>query len=164
MKHLILSLIPLLCLLPLPSFGADGDVCDADTDQFRRGAYTTVGCFQLCDTKVAANSSCTEFDLNATSTAGRRVGSSDLIVFEYEENGSDCTATPDFTITTGPVTGGAPLYDLDTTPVILNSTVNRVVLDMSRAPTDRYLFTAILDDADCTDVDIRMYLLDHRPR
>ncbi len=148
-------------LLPAVAWGADGGACaghgTTTIAKITRGAWTEVSCIQLCDTKLAANSSCTEFDMNS-------VGMPDLIVFEFQEDPSneDCSATPDFTITTGPITGGAPAHDMDTSAVVLNSSTTRVVMDMSRAIVDRYLFTAITDDADCTDVDIYMHLLKRR--
>ena len=149
----------LMVLLPGVGWAADGDACAGHgvttVTKLTRGVYKELSCVQLCDGKAAADSSCTQYDMNSVA------GTPDLIVFEYQEDPSneDCAATPDFTITTGPISGGAPAYDLDSPAVVLNSATNRVVLSMASAVVDRYLFTAIADDASCTDVDIRMHLL-----
>ena len=140
-------------LLAPTALAADGDACDSGIGKITRGRHQTVVCVNLCDTKVAANSSCADFDMNT-------VGMPDQIVFEYEENGvATCSGTPDFAITTGPITGGTPSYELDATAVVLNPTTNRVIVDARTAVLDRWLFTAITDDAACLDVDIRMYLI-----
>jgi len=141
-----------------PSWAADGDGCDTDSQGQVTGAgWRTITCVQLCDAKVEADSSCTEFDFNTISRA-------DLIILEREENDANCSDVggPTFTFTTGPVTGGTPDYDLSGSVVILNDTTDRVVIDSSAAAPNRYLFTAIADDTACTDVDVRMYLVQGR--
>lgn len=146
-------------LLPALSWGADGDSCqshtaDAAIPLFNKGVWIPIACVQLCDGKAAADSACTEFDF------ADAPGMPELIVLEYEEDPAnmDCSGTPDYTFTTGPITGGTPSYAIDATAVIANPTTNRIVIDVSQAPLDRFLFTAIADDAGCTDVDVRMFL------
>ena len=169
MKQL-LFLLGLVGVLIVPTCGwaADGDAC-VDTDNnavplANRGPWVPVTCIQLCDTKVAADSACTEFDFNSVG------GMPDLIIFEYEENpdSANCGATPDFTITTGPISvvalANAPTYALDSTAVVLNSTDNRVIIRSEAGLLDRFIFTAIADDASCDDVDILMFLYNRRAR
>jgi len=151
------GLIGAFLLTPM-AFAADGDSCmshtaDAAIPLFNKGVLIPIACVQLCDAKAAADSSCTEFDFASVP------GLPEILVLEYEEDPAnlDCAATPDYTFTTGPITGGTPGYNIDSSAVIMNPTTNRVIVDLSQAPLDRFLFTAIADDAGCTDVDIRMF-------
>jgi hypothetical protein len=155
-------------LLSFPAFGDvdDGRECqdsaDADIPLGHRSGWIAEACVQLCDTKKAADSYCTEWDFNDVP------GMPEIIVFEYEENDGGCNATPDFTITTGPISNGGtaaagdPAYDIGSTALILNSTTNRIVIITEDAPPDRFLFTAIGDDTNCTDVDIRMFFYNRK--
>ena len=167
MKRL-LFLLGLVGVLIVPTCGwaADGDAC-TDTDGTAitlasRGSWVPVSCVLLCNAKAAADSACTEYDFNAVG------GMPDIVIFEYEEDpdAANCSATPDFTITTGPISvvalANAPTYALDSTAVVLNSTDNRVIVLNESGLLDRFIFTAIADDADCTDVDILMFLYNHK--
>lgn len=153
MKTWLPLLVAVALVVPATSWAADGDACDSDTGLITTGAWRHVACINVCDGKAAADSSCTEFDLDSS-------GMPDIIVFEREDVGADCTdpGGPTITITTGPVTGGSPSYDLDTSTVVLNDTTERVVISTKDAIVDRYLFFATSDDTACTDVDVRMYL------
>ena len=168
MKRLLflLGLVGVLFTAPGVALGADGDQCidsdNATIPLFSRGGWIAVACVQLCDTKVAADSACTEYDFADSP------GMPDIIVLEYEENpdSANCGATPDFTITTGPVsvvaTANAPTYDISTSPVVMNAATDRVIIITEGAPLDRFLFTAIADDASCDDVDIRMFFYNRK--
>lgn len=141
-------------LLLAPSvWAADGGDCDSDVDKLAKGNWKTQTCVQLCDGKAAADSSCTEWNFNSSG------GMPDQVILEYEDVGADCSATPEYTFTTGPTTGGSPSYNFDTTAVVITPTVNRITIIIKEGSLNTYLFTAIADDADCTDVDIRMYLV-----
>ena len=152
---LLYILVGFLVLLPQVTWAADGDACEDGTGKFSRGTWRSVACINLCDDIDSTDTICATFDLNS-------VGMPDVIVFEYEDVGGQCSSTPDFTITTSPESDGTPAYDLDASAVVLNSTTDRVVIDTSQAPLDRYIVTAVSDVAACQDVDIRMHLLDRR--
>jgi hypothetical protein len=161
----ILSLMGFLGALLLSSvaFGADGDECDSHVSDARiplarTGNWAPTVCIQLCDDKAASHSACDEWDFNDTG------GMPDIIVLEYEEDPSnmDCSGTPDYTFTTGPITGGVPSYAIDTTALVMNPTTNRVIIVTKDSVMDRFLFTAIADDGACTDVDIRMFLYNRK--
>jgi len=136
----------------------DGDACALTADGVAitlpsKGSWIPVACIQLCDGHAAADSACTEYDF------AKAPGMPDIIILEYEEeSGELCGATPEYTITTGPATGGTPNYDIDTSAVTLTLIANRVIIDTATSPLDRFLFTAIADDASCAagDVDVRM--------
>ena len=152
------GLIGALLLLAPPVFAADGDTCmshtaDAAIPLWSGGFWTPLACVQLCDGKAAADSACAEFDFETAP------GLAEVIVFEYEEDPAnlDCSATPTYTITTGPITGGAPSYSWDTSAVVMNPTDNRLMVDVSGAMLDRFINVAITDDAGCTDVDVRLF-------
>jgi hypothetical protein len=162
MKTLLIfgGLIGALLLAP-GAFAADGDECTTTVDAVAmdlpsKGSWLPQACVLLCDGKAAGDAganACTEWDFADVP------GMPDLVIFEYEElAGEACNATPDLTLTTGPVTGGTPGYDLDSSAVVLNSTTNRVIVDISQAPLDRFLFVALADAAGCAagDVDVRM--------
>jgi len=169
MKRLLflLGLVGVL-LCPCIAWAADGDAClntdNAAVPLASRGSWAPIACVKLCDAKAAADSTCTEYDFNSGP------GMPDLVILEYEEDpdAANCSATPDYTFTTGPISvvglANAPTYDLDTTAVVMNPTTNRVIIITENAPLDRFLFTAIADDADCTDVDILMFLYDRKAR
>jgi len=159
MKTLFLTVLLLLLFSPAV-WAADGGPCTGHgtktIDKISRGVYKTQACIQLCDTKIATDTTCATFDMDS-------IGTPDLIVFEWEEDpdNADCSVAGDmvFTITTSPSSGGVPAYDLDSTAVALSATTDRVILDMSTAPISRYLITAISNDTACTDVDLYMHLL-----
>jgi len=150
----------LALLLAAPVLAADGDACDRadESDRVARldtGAHRYEVCIDICDGKAAADddAACTEFDM-------RTVGRPDLIILEREQ-GPSCSDAggPTFTVTTGPVTGGSPSYDIGGTAVVLNDTTDRVVIDMTTAPTNRYLFASLADAAACTEADLRAYFV-----
>jgi hypothetical protein len=154
------GLIGALFLAP-GAFAADGDSCqshtaDASIPLFNKGVWIPIACVQLCDGKAfgdAGAGACTEFDFASVP------GMPELVVFEYEEDPAnpDCGATPDFTFTTGPIAGGTPAYDIDSSPLILNPTTDKIIVDLSRVPMDRFLFTALGDAATCSDLDVRLF-------
>ena len=144
----------LVLALPTFAWAADGDNCDSDVGRVSRGVWTTSVCVNVCDAAVAADSTCAEFDLG-------NAGMPDILIFEREENDANCSDAggPVITITTGPTTGGSPSYDLTSTAVLLNDTINRITIDTQTAPLSRYLFFTTSDDTACTDYDVRMYLV-----
>ena len=160
---LLTLLVGVLVLLPATGWATTASTTDCDHEsgavgKLTRGMYKTTLCVNLCDTIVENDDGCDEFDFSSTS------GMPDLIVFEYSEDASTCTVDPSITITTGPVTGGTPSYMLDDTSVVLSTSIDRVILDVSKAVPDRYLFTAVADAAGCVagdHVDIRMYFLEN---
>lgn len=119
------------------------------------------GCWQVCDDLDSTDDdgTCAEWDLNST-------GSPDILVFEIDENGSACTESngPTVTITTGPITGGDPAYDISTSAVQLNDTVDRVTVIQKDAMLNRWLFFAVADAANCADVDVRMFHYNRKPQ
>lgn len=166
-----MNLLPLLLtlLLATPVWAAnpktDGVVCASHTANARvpgitRGRWVETGCYNVCDAYAAADTgaACNEFDLNA-------VGMPDILIFEIDENGSDCSDSggPTVTITTGPITGGDPAYGPSTSTVVLNDAVDRVTVITKDAMLDRFLFFAVADDTACTDVDVRMHLANRKP-
>ena len=181
MKQL-LFLLGLIGVLFAPSLGlakenkTDHTQCEEmDTDAavplFSRGGWIPTACILLCDGYAAADTGagCVEWDFQDSP------GMPDIIVLEYEEEDSgDCGATPDFAITTGPMSNGTltnqtnasyagdPAYEIDATAVVLNATTNRVIILTKDAPLDRYLFTNVTDEASCTDVDIRMFFFNRK--
>ena len=155
--------------------GTDGSVC-VDSDNARiplstRGTWQPVGCYNVCDDIDDANYDddfCNQFDLGA-------VGIPDLLVFEYEEDpdNANCTESPGptITITTGPVTrpaadldsAGIPSYDISTSAVVLNATTNRIAVITKDAMLDRFLYFAVANTDNCTDIDVRMFLYNRKP-
>jgi len=156
----LLAVIGLILLLAAPAFGAanttHGQDCDSTTTVFAAGRYRTLECINVCNNYAAVDddAECTEYEFK---------GLPDLIVLEKVENDASCSADVTFTITTGPVTGGTPGYDLDTTAVALNDASDRAVIDVSQAPIDAFLFINVTNDTACTDVDVVMHLLYHKP-
>jgi hypothetical protein len=157
-----------------PTNPTDGAIC-VDSDNARiplstRGTWQPVGCYNVCNTIADAaydDDFCNEFDLGA-------VGIPDIIVFEYEEdpdnaNCSEASPAPTVTITTGPVTigttpnlAGIPSYNIDSSAVVLDQVANRVVVITKDAMLDRFLYFAVADTDGCTDVDVRMFLYNHK--
>lgn len=135
----------------------DGVICEDSSDARiplqDLGSWKATGCYNVCDGYAAADTgaACNEWDFD------RGPGMPDIMVFEYEDIGGDCGATPDFTITTGPVTGGSPNYDISTSAVVVNTTTDRIAVIIKDAMLNRFLFFAVTDEASCTDVDIRMF-------
>jgi hypothetical protein len=161
MKMLLIlgGLIGALLLAPT-ALAADGGPCqshtaDAAIPLWSGGFWTPLACVQLCDAKAVADDdgTCTEFDFETAP------GLAEVIVFEYEEDPDnlDCSATPTFTMTTGPITGGAPAYSFDSTAVVLNPTDNRISVDVGPAMLSRFLFVDITGFDACSDVDVRMF-------
>jgi hypothetical protein len=151
-----------LILLALPAFAADntthGQQCDSDITLIEGGVHRTHSCVNLCNNYAVTDSgdsedACTEYEFN---------GVPDIIILEREENNTDCTNDPTFTFTTGPITGGDPDYPLDTTAVVLNDAVERLIFLQDKGPMNSFLFTAVSDDAGCSDVDVRMYLINEK--
>jgi hypothetical protein len=156
MRNLLVTLGLIILLSAVPAFGAPntthGQTCDSDITLIESGVHRSMGCVNLCNNYAVADdgAACTEYEFK---------GVPDIIVLEREENDSNCANDPTFTFTTGPVTGGSPDYPLDTTTVVLNDAVPRIVFIQDKGPMDAFLFTAVSDDASCTDVDVRMYLI-----
>ncbi len=133
-----------------------GQVCDSTTTLVARGKFKTKECFNICNKYAAADdgAACTEYEFK---------GLPDLIILEKVENDANCSADVTFTFQTGPVTGGTPAYDMDASAVTLNDAADRVVIVVSDAPPNAFLFTAVTNDTACTDVDVRMYLINYSP-
>jgi hypothetical protein len=148
-----------LILLALPAFGAPntthGQQCDSDINLIESGSQRTASCVNLCNNYAVADdgAACTEYEFK---------GVPDIIILEREENDANCTNDPTFTFTTGPTTGGSPDYPLDATAVVLNDAVERLIFLQDKGPMNSYLFIAVSDDAGCTDVDVRMYLINEK--
>lgn len=136
---------------------ADGASCDSDVNKVSRGPWVDLYCINVCDDADSTDSSCTEVDL-------QNAGRPDVLRFEREDVGADCTdpGGPVITITTGPTTGGSPSYALDTTTVVLNDTVEAVNVIMMDMPSSRYLFFTLSSMTACTDVDVRMTAMKRR--
>jgi len=161
MKWLYLMVGALGLLLAGTASAVDGDGCDSDIGKLDQGSYQTVVCVNVCDGVDNAGSDC---DRGSTAAGHawdfNQGGMPDLIVFEYEDNGGDCGgSTPDFTLTTSPEADGTPAYDISTSTVVVNPTTNRVVVVVKDAVIDRYLNVDMADVANCTDLDLRMYLI-----
>lgn len=159
-------------LLAPSAFGADGDECKGhdgvEIKGWTKGPWIPLRCVQLCDGKLEADDTddCTEYDF------GDSPGMPDLIVIEYEEDAettvdgaSACDSAPDITITTGPIsTGGTsgdyPEYSPEATALILNPTVNRILINTETSHLDQYLFLELNDLSACSNggVDVRMFL------
>ncbi len=167
MKLSLLLTLTLGLLFSPPVWAADGDTCAAHSGTFvklNKGLCQEIACVQICDDAdntedTGTIGDCTEFNFNTVT------GTPDLLVFEYEEDpgATNCTVAtdPTFTLTTGPVAGGVPSYDIDTSPVTVGGTTTRVVVDLSTNPLDTFLFIAFNNGsgAACTNVDVRMHML-----
>jgi len=154
-----LLLTTLIALLAFPAFAADGDKCDIVAVPISvqdKGTWRTDVCIDVCDANVAADSDCTEFDFKA------QYGLPDTLIFEIQDNDGNCSGTPAIAVTTGPVTGGTPSYEISTTAVIIDDNPNRVVVDTQAAALSRFLFFAVSGDAGCTDLDLRMFLVNRK--
>lgn len=156
MRSLPLLVLLIATCIAHPVFAAPntthGQACDTDITVPVRGEFRTSQCINLCNNYAAADdgAECTEYEFK---------GVPNLIVFEREENDANCTNNPTFTLKTGPVTGGTPSYDLDSTAVVLNDADDRIIIIVESAPPDAFLFITVTDDLACTDVDVRMYLI-----
>ena len=154
----------LALLLPAVAWGANGGPCDSDTGKLTRGNWKSLGCFNICDDADSGDNSCL-FDIGGTAQTyswdfNNTVGTPDLLIFEIEDIGGQCGATPDVTIKTSPEADIAPAYDLDSTAVVLTvGGTDRIVVDLSTAPVDRYLIVTLADVDSCQDLDVRMQLL-----
>ncbi len=158
MRRLFLT-IGLALLLAAPAFGAanttHGQDCDSTITKPRAGHWRTVDCVNLCNLYAAADdgAACTEYEFK---------GLPDIIILEKDENDANCSANVTFTFTTGPVTGGSPSYDFDSSAVTLNDAADRLVIVVEDGPLDAFLFINVTNDTACTDVDVRMYLINQR--
>ena len=161
MKRLLflLGLVGALCLLPTVSFGADGDECvssaNADIPVGTRGTWQVAACVQVCDAKNATEE-CAEYDFSNSP------GIPDILIFEYEDSDNSCSSTVDITISTGHITGGTPSYTLDVSAVVLTEATGRIILITEDYPPDRFLFFSTADDADCDDLDVRMFMYNRK--
>ncbi|GAF97881.1 unnamed protein product, partial [marine sediment metagenome] len=123
MRYLVLLLAMLLAPAAWATV-ATTTACDDDTDVLEAGRFRTIVCRNLCDEVIDTDTACDEYDFGTNMP--------DIIVLEREEVGGNCSDAggPAFTFTTGPVTGGTPSYDIDTTAVVLNDTTDRIVIDV----------------------------------
>jgi hypothetical protein len=159
MRNLFVTFGLILLLSAVPAFGAPntghGGACDSTITLIEGGAHRTASCVNLCDNYAVADdgAACTEYEFK---------GVPDIIIMERDENDANCTNDPTFTLTTGPTTGGDPAYPLDTTAVALKDAVPRIVFLQDKGPMNSFLFIAVSDDAGCTDVDVRMYLINEK--
>jgi hypothetical protein len=163
-KRLLLILlgIGLLCAPSAFATTASNAPCDADADMLpaRKGAFRAPICRNICDTVIATDTACTEFDFDDYG------GMPDVIVLERDDS-VDCSDAggPTFTFTTGPTTGGSPSFVPTTSALVLNDTTDRITIDVGGAMIDRYLFTAVSNATGCDsspEVDVRIYLIYHR--
>lgn len=86
-----LAALLLTLLLPLSALAADGDAWPAYTDT-RSGQYDVRG-FLICDGKLAADSTCAEFDLSTVSGGWPLFYNVFIILIDPE-----CSGTPDFQV------------------------------------------------------------------
>jgi hypothetical protein len=125
----------LLVLVAFPAYGADGDAWGAYTDT-RSGAYDKRA-FLICDAKVAADSTCTEFDLEADGRGSPLFFSIQIILIDPQ-----CSGTPDFQVTGAHTSAGV---------------TTNLRVSMSEAGTNsqefdtihRYINVTLSDDAAC---------------
>lgn len=96
-----------MLLWPFLAGAADGDAWSAYTTT-QRGQYTTVG-IALCDGKVAADSTCAEFNL-ATDAAGR--GMPEFYTVVVDTIDAQCSGAPSFQMR-GLMYSGGPTSDLE---------------------------------------------------
>jgi len=134
-----------------------GQECDADVKAslIKKGIYEVGECTNICNNHAAA-------DDDAECTEHQFIGYGDLIVYEREENDANCSGDPTFTIKGGPVAGGTPSYDLDSTAVVLNDATPRAVIIMSSIVMPSFITIYVTNDAACTDVDVRMYVVTYK--
>ncbi len=169
---LSLFLTLVLGLLWAPaSWAVNGDQCDTDTGRLTRGIFKTTACVLVCDGHAAAASICA-YDAGPTAGPadlqtycwdfGNSLGVPDLLIFEMEDTevGGACAGNVVMTILTSPEADIAPAYDLDSTAVVLTKGgTERIIIDLSTAPPDRYLIVNVTVDTSCTGVDLRMHML-----
>ncbi|MGH7409439.1 MAG: hypothetical protein ACREJ6_00015 [Candidatus Methylomirabilis sp.] len=86
------------------------------------------------------------------SLGNRLTTSPDLVIFERNLV-TGCSENLTASFTTGP--DADTLHTLGTTSAI-DSTTTRLVVDLQRAPLDRFLHVALTNTADCTDSEILM--------
>lgn len=143
----------LLVLTPQVVWGADG----AYVGSKRRGNYL-VQTYKLCDTKVAANSSCSEFDLvNEAGTQGTGVGIGLPDYFQASiEADTGCSATPDITILGRNVSTSGKSHTYSTT--LVGGTGGTPTAAFFGPPVLPYVYATFSDDADCTDLTVYIHL------
>ena len=160
MKRLlyILGLVGALSFLPSPALADDGDACkDSSGNKLSlgsKGAWVTTNCIQVCDGK-AATEECADYDFYGAP------GMPDLLVLEYEMI-AGCTSTPDITITTASISGVE--YGPSSSALVLNSVTNRILIKTADGSLSRYIAFSTADDANCTDIDVRMFFKSRKNR
>ena len=160
MKRL-LTLIAVGVLWASASWAADGDECS--TTQWAnidRGSMRPIMCVLLCDA-IDAAAECAEYDLNDL------LGVPDVVVFEMYENLTDCTAavvTINTSFESGISTTDANAFDIGSTTQLSLVGTRRLVLDARQAPLDRYVYTKLDSESDCStgSVDIMMIGYEHQ--
>ena len=151
--RLWLTLAVLALMVPTASWATTATGGDCNVGKVTTGKWQTTACYNLCDGAIATDTACTEFDMDS-------VGLGDTVILEIEDVDAGCTGQPTATITTGPASGGSPAYDISTSTVTLDDSPARVVIDTQAGALDRYIFVALGAMTGCTDVDVRMILLD----
>lgn len=140
---------------PVAVSAADGDAIDAQA--ITRGPWERTS-FYLCDSKVAANSSCAEFDLLSD---GRKWP--DMFMIELQAD-DDCSADPALTAygtnLSGEGASSPASHNLmsTTTHGATTLTADGVSAPVFPLPTHRYVFAALADMTDCTDYDVVLHL------
>jgi hypothetical protein len=116
-------------------WSADGDTWAAYTD-VRKGNYDCEG-YLLCDGKVAADSTCAEFDLTSTTKGWPSFFTITIITIDPQ-----CSGTPEFQIQGLHTTGG--------TASDLGSQLTEAGIDSrTYEPDFRYVDVVLTDDAAC---------------
>ena len=134
-------IVLILCLfVPFVGYAADGDRTTIGTIGKPPAAYRA--CALLCDTNVASETLCDEFDVT---TLG---GIAQTYIFEIITT-TGCSSTIDIDINTNSVASGAE-HDV----TALNTTVTRSVVHGDRSRVSRYISAAVTNDDDCTVLDV----------
>lgn len=136
-----------------PAWGADGAYVGSKS----RGNYL-VQTYKLCDTKVAANSSCSEFDIVNEAGAqgvGKGVGLPDYFQASIEAD-TGCSATPDITILGRNVSTSGKSHTYSTT--LVGGTGGTPTAAFYGPPVLPYVYATFSDDADCTDLTVYIHL------
>ena len=136
------TLILLLSLLAFSAHATDGDVITAAVD-VSKGSFYSVS-FAFCDTKLAANSTCAEFDLNV---AGR--GMPDYMIFSRDAE-VGCIADPTIAINGQTVSGG--------TEHVIGTLSDSATSIRIQGPRKRFIDADITDNANCTDLTVNLTL------
>lgn len=140
MKHLTYLLLAVGLAWPAPGQAADGDGCATTGRQSKRG--WTVHCNLVCDTKVAANTTCSTFTI---------AEAADTYILEIA-TATTCDAGNTIDVDTLGITGTAE-HDLTVLEV---GDVDQVVIDGSAAhPLTQLDFDLTLTG--CTDLDVKLW-------